>query len=90
MTTGGLYPIENLFANGMSQAFGDPIYSGLIILLFFGGFVFLQNTRLDTKIAIMTPVAILTIIFLGPIIGFLIMVVGGLLIYFALMRVINK
>lgn len=88
--TGGFYPIEDLFANGMSQAFGDPLYMGLLILFFFGGFVFLQNTRLDSKIAIMTPVAILTIIFLGPLIGFLIMIIGGLLIYVALMRVINK
>ena len=55
----GLTSLEEIIAGGIIDIVGDPFLAGLLVLVFFGGFVFLQGTRLDAKVAILIPAVLL-------------------------------
>lgn len=70
---------------------GDPLFIGILILVFFGVFVMLQNTRLDHKLAIMVPAALLALGFFGAGVAyFLIAFFFAGVLYLAFMKFINK
>ena len=87
----GMEGIESMFDEGMRSVVGDPTFIGLLIWIFFGGFVMLQNTRIDVKMAIMVPATFLAMAFFPTNIP---MILFGLfcsfILYFAAMRVFGK
>jgi len=82
-------PIEDIIGEGFSNVIGDPTIIGLVFLGFFVGFVFLQDTRMDLKVAIIIPVCLLAMVWL-PWFGILIALAVGALAYLALMKFINR
>lgn len=81
--------IETLLGEGMTNVVGDPTIIGIIFIGFFAGFVFLQDTRLDVKVAILTPICLLSMIWI-PWFGVLIALAVGALSYLAIMKFINR
>lgn len=82
-------PIEAALANGMLGIVGDPLYTGLLVLGFFAGFVILQNTSLPLKVLIITGAAFLASAFI-PFLGLITALATSALLYAGIMRVVNK
>jgi hypothetical protein len=79
---------EEIIGNGFTSVVGDQTMIGVLLLAFFGGFLLLQDTRLDVKILIMVPVLLLTMTYID-IFNVVIVLVLTVLAYLALMKVIN-
>lgn len=77
--------IEEFIGQGFSSVIGDPNLMGIIFLGFFAGFVMLQGTRLDGKVAILVPASLLALIFI-PWLAVLLALAVGVLIYLAMRK----
>ena len=77
--------LEDFFGSGFYSILGDAALEGVVLLTFFGGFVLLQNTRLDHKVAIMVPATILSCLFI-PWLGALLALILGFIGYLAVMK----
>jgi len=75
--------LEDMIGNGMGQIVGDPAITGLLFLVFFFGFVLIQPSRLDHKVAILIPATILSLVFI-PFLSVLFAIVAGFLLYRAI------
>jgi len=88
---GELSFLEGYVHDGTMNIVGDPIFIGFLVLIFFGVFVMLQNTRLDHKLAIMVPAALLSLGFFGAgVVYFLLAFFFAGILYLAFMKFINK
>jgi len=76
---------EIVISEGMTNILGGPELAGIIFIAFFLGFVTIQNTRIDHKLAIITPVMILSIVFFNWF-AILLAFLGGFVFYLALKR----
>lgn len=77
--------VETFIGDGMAQVTGDPVFFGLMLLGFFFSFVMLQGTRLDVKLLVLVPIALLA----APFIPWLPIVLGLVcagILYFALTK----
>lgn len=81
--------IEDFIGNGFSTIIGDAALEGVLMLTFFGGFVLLQNTRLDHKVCILTPAVILACMFI-PWLGVVLALVLGIIGYLAFMKLTGR
>lgn len=77
--------IEEFLASGFQTVLGDAALEGILVLVFFGAFVLLQNTRLDHKVCILAPGVLLAALFI-PWLGALLALILGALGYLALMK----
>jgi hypothetical protein len=89
MVETGFRVIETLIYTSMVQIVGDPMILGLLILGFFGAFVMLQGTRLDGKMVILFPASILAVVYIGPLVVIIALVVG-IMMYLAWMKITGK
>lgn len=81
--------IEGMISSGMTMMFGNPSVIAIIILAAIGGFVMLQNTRLDLKVPILIGASILAAA-LSPIFIMLVVIFWSAIGFIALMRFITK
>ena len=83
--------LSAMFYQGALSTVGDPTWLGILVFVFFGGFVMLQNVGFSTKIAIMVP-AILLSLFLFPSTtwAYIAVFVFVLIVYIGLKRVFNR
>jgi predicted branched-subunit amino acid permease len=81
--------LESMIGCAFQQSVGDPIVIGILFVGFFGAFLLLQNTRLDGKVAILFPIAIMAGIFYGffPMLGAL---AAGYLLWLAIQKIQNR
>jgi hypothetical protein len=79
---------EEIIGNGFMSVVGDQTIIGLLLLAFFGGFLLLQDTRLDVKVMIMVPVLLLTMTYIS-FFNVVVALILSVLAYLALMKVIN-
>jgi hypothetical protein len=86
----GLVTLENWMGDGFAQTVGDPIVMGLMLLGFFAGFTMLQGLRMDAKLLILVPVAILAIPFIGWFMPILIGLGCGFILYLTFAKADNK
>jgi len=87
----GLQPLENWMGDGFATVIGDPIFMGLMILGFFFGFVMLQGTRLDAKLLVLVPVALLAAPFFpAQVFMILLGLACAFILYLALAKMDNK
>lgn len=59
---------------------GDPFMLGVVFLLFFAAFLFLQNTKNDFKMVMLVPITILSLIWI-PWIYVPVLMIGGYVLY---------
>ncbi len=85
----GFYDLEAFIGNGMGQVVGDPIFLGLLVLGFLGGFVLLQNTRFDAKLLVIVPAMLLAMAFI-PILPLLFGLVCGFIGYLVVTKLENR
>ena len=85
----GLTVLEELIAEGFAQIAGNPFILGLLVLVFFTVFVMLQNTRLDTKIAIIIPAIFLAMAF-APILAIPFALGITFILYLAITKALGK
>lgn len=86
---GGVIPLESYIADGFAQTVGDPIFLGILVIVWFLGFTIMQGTRIDAKLVIMVPALLLATAFI-PFLGILISLVFAALIYLAIMKLTNR
>lgn len=87
MTATGFEAVEQLMADSAKNyVFGGTEMIGVMILAFFTGFVMLQPTRMEVKMMIMLPAAIMSAAFL-PILRIPIALGFGILVAAAIVRV---
>ena len=87
--TGGVCPFENLIGNGSMGIVGNNVFLGMVFLGLFGAVVFILPGRLDFKLMVLTPIVILSALFIPQlIIPFAIAM--AFLVFFGIMRLINK
>lgn len=80
-----LLTFESFIGNGLQSVFGDSMWFGILTLVWFGAFTLLQGLRLDAKLAILVPAAILSLMFI-PALSFIIVIVLAVILYLALMK----
>jgi hypothetical protein len=81
--------LEDLIGGAFGDTVGDPIVTGLILIGWTAAFLMMQNTRIDAKVVVLTPMLLLSLIFI-PFLGVLIAVGLGGLIYMALIKFTNR
>lgn len=84
-----MQPMETYVGDALTQAAGDPFFLGIMLLGFFFGFVMLQGVRLDSKLLVLVPIAILAIPFI-PWLPVVIGLVCAVIAYFAFTKFDNK
>jgi hypothetical protein len=83
-------PFEELIYDGTLSVLGDPIYLGMLVLVFFVGFVILQGVNnTAAKGAIIFPAVLLATAFI-PFGALLIGIFIGFVLYLALMKIVGK
>lgn len=75
--------------SGLDGMIGDPMVYGLLTLMFFGGFVFLQNTRLDAKLLGLVGGFILAMAFI-PLLKLIFALFFSGFLYLAFVKFTNK
>jgi hypothetical protein len=85
--------IERFVQCSMGRVVGNSEVGGLLLGLIVGGlllaFILFQNTRIEGKIVIIIPMIVLVSIWAGWII-YLAGIVLGLIVFWALSRIINR
>jgi hypothetical protein len=85
--------IERYIQCSMGSIFGNSEVGGLLLGLIVGGmmltFVMFQNTRIEGKIVVIIPIIVLVAVWAGWII-YLAGIVLGLIVFWAISRVINR
>ena len=76
---------EQLIGQGLQTIFGNSIWLGLLLLIWFGVLTLLQNLRLDAKLAILVPASLLAMVYL-PMIG----IIGAIIIAVVLFLAVEK
>jgi hypothetical protein len=79
-------PLETDMVNSLHTIVNDPTILGLIVLCLFGGFVIMQNSRLDQKVAIIVPAVILAAAMISWVFLVLAVILGAVIFYPALRR----
>lgn len=84
-------PIQDCIGNRLIWAVGDPLLAAMLFIGFFTVFVMMQDTRLDVKVAVLTPVIVLAIGItgLGWVIS-LVTLVFTLILLAALLKIFNR
>jgi len=81
--------IEALMLNGMLAIFGNPLYIGLMVIIFFVGFVVLQNQPTSSKVGITAAAALLAAAFV-PWLAIIVGIGVGFVLYLGLMRLLTR
>jgi hypothetical protein len=76
----GLNFISNGVGSCMNYYFGDPLLVGVVFLLFFVAFLFLQGTRNDFKLVMIVPITILALMWIPWLYVFLLLI-GAYVMY---------
>ena len=79
---------EEVIGNGFTSIVGDQTMIGVLLLAFFGGFLLLQDTRLDVKILIMVPALLLAMTYIS-FFNVVVALILAVLVYAALMKFLN-
>jgi len=82
-------PLETNIADGILQATGSDFFTGLLVLVFFLGITLMQGTRMEAKLAILTPAMILAAAFI-PLLRIIVALVGAALLWFAYTRMFQR
>ena len=80
---------ETWVGDSMTSVVGDPLFTGLLILAFFGMISIVGQTRLDGKLAILLPACILAMAFIPFLRVLFILFCSGIL-YLGISRFINR
>jgi len=78
--------IEDFVGTRAGTIAGDGTFIGLLLLGLFFGFVLIQRTSLDTKLAILVPAAILSMVFFSAIFRIVFVLLAGGILYLAYKR----
>lgn len=81
---------ERIIYEGAIWSVGDPMILGLIVFVFFAGFVMLQNIPQTAKIVILSGAGILALAFMPTWVIIIFGLIAAVIVYFGLMRVTTK
>lgn len=74
--------LELLIGQGLQSIFGNSMWLGVIILIWFGAITLVQNLRLDAKLAILVPASLLAMVYV-PVITILVGIVFAVVLALA-------
>jgi len=81
---------EEMMYNGAVWTVGDPMFLGLLVFVFFAGFVMLQNIPTSAKVLVLAGASILALAFMPTWIIILVGLALAGLLYLGVMRWMNK
>lgn len=84
-----LLTFDSFIGDGMRNVLGSDVWLGVLTLVWFGGFLLMQNVRLDVKLAIWTGAAFLSLTWL-PWLTAVVAIILAVVLYLALMKLINR
>lgn len=82
--------LENFLGTQATTITGNPLFTGLLILAFFSTFVLLKDTKLELKILGIGGGFILALLFLPTWLIILFGIGSAVVIYLAIMKVLNR
>jgi hypothetical protein len=74
--------LAQLIGQGLASIFGNSMWLGVLVLIWFGVITLLQNLRLDAKLAILVPASLLAMVYL-PIISIMVAIVFAVVLALA-------
>ena len=83
--------ISAMFYSGALTTVGDPTWLGILVFVFFGGFVMLQNLPTSAKVVIMVPASLLALmLFSSQAWAILAVLFMGFIVYIGMKRLFNR
>jgi len=86
----GANAFEDIIYQGAVYTVGDPMFIGLLVFIFFAGFVMLQNIPTSAKVLVLAGASILALAFMPTWIIVLVGLVMAGLLYLGVMRWMSK
>ena len=83
-------PLEDYVGTQMTAVTGDPVFGGILVLLFFVGIVMVNNSRLDVKLMVIVPAFILALVFLPLWVKALFAIAVGFIVFFGIYKMVGR